>query len=148
MGKVRRFATRTLPQPLALVFDDESGKRVTEEFTLRYRSYSQRALDEIERIEKERGGDSALVPFSAYLSYMVVAVTDNDRQPLTGDTGEPVVFYSGDDETLKSAREFFDLADIQDNTKKIWEAIQADINPQKASSVPGPSGSEPAASEA
>jgi hypothetical protein len=135
VGKIRRFATRTI-EKVPLVFEDENGKQVTEEFNIVYRSYSQKVLDEIAEAEKSVTGD--VVSFSSYLSHLVMRIVDQDGEDLTGESGEK----------QELNREFFDSMSIGDGTKVIWEAIQNDINPQKSSSERGASGSRAAAKEA
>jgi hypothetical protein len=155
MGKIRRFATRTI-KGVPLTFEDESGQRVTENFDVVYRSYSNRVIDEmaaVEETEKDSGGN---VPYSVMLAYVVDQIWDQEVPPqlLTGDDGKPalVELPAEDGEGRKSAiqkrRAFFELMPIADDTRVIYERIQEDINPQNASSAPGPSGSTAAASEA
>jgi hypothetical protein len=149
MGKIRRFATRTL-KAVPLVFENEAGERVTEQFDVTYRSYSQKALDEIAGEEKKAAAaqnkedetsgsadDVAIISFSAFLSHLVTRIVDATGEDLTNEKGEK----------QELNREFFDSLSIGDGTKVIWDRIQADINPQKPSSEPGPSGSSPAPSE-
>lgn len=150
MGKIRCFATRTL-KAVPLVFENETGERVTEKFDITYRSYSQRALDEIAEEEKKAAADqnkgpkstgsdddSVIVSFSAYLSHLVKRIVDAEGADLTSETGEK----------QELDREFFDSLSIHDGTKVIWDRVQEDINPQKPSSEAGAAGSPAVASKA
>lgn len=132
----RNFTSHTVHNVM-LEFEDEIGNRQTEKFSVRYRSYSQKVLDELEALEAGlAGGDEKkIVPFSAYLGVIV--------EEMIGENGEAL--HLGD-ETAR--REFFNAMSIR-NTKAIYDAIENDINPDPPipSSEPGNSGSSPAASE-
>ena len=144
MGKIRHFATRTL-KGVPLVFENETGERVTEKFDITYRSYSQRALAEIAEEEKKAAeaqnngrpqtagsaDDVVIVSYSAYLTHLVKRIMDAEGADLTNETGEK----------QELNREFFDSLSIGDGTKVIWDRIQEDINPQKPSSEAGAAGS-------
>lgn len=143
MGKIRQFATRTL-KGVPLVFEDETGERVTEKFDVTYRSYSQGALDEIAEEEKKaaeaqnKGSEPAgsaddvvIISYSAYLSHLVRRIVDAEGVDLTNESGEK----------QELNRAFFDSLSIGDGTKVIWDRIQNDINPQKPSSEVGAAGS-------
>lgn len=155
MGKIRRFATRTI-KDVPLTFEDESGQRVTEQFNVVYRSYSNRVIDEMATVqETEKDGDGN-VPYSVMLAHMVVQISDQDDPPqaLTGEDGKPALVElpaeDGEDreQAIQKRRAFFELMPIADDTRVIYERIQEDIRPQNASPVSGPSGSTAAASEA
>ncbi len=124
MPKVRSFATRTIKN-VPLVFEDAAGERVTEKFTVVYKSYSTTALAELTALE-EAEGKEGVVPFAAYLEKMVVSITDADDEPVAP----------------KLDRAFFDALALAENTEVIYEAIRNDINPQKASPAPGGSESK------
>lgn len=132
MQKKRIFATRTL-KDVPLTFENEDGERVTEPFTIIYRSYSTKAIEEI---EKSFNG-AANVPYSVMLSKYVVSIEDKDGDPLTDDEGHPADLSNG----------FFETIGV-DETKRLFELIRADIFPQTASPEPGASGSPAAEGEA
>jgi hypothetical protein len=136
MGKKRVFTTRTL-KDVPLTFEDESGERVTENFTVVYRSYSTKAVEQFEQELPETQRKDGTIPFSVMLAKQVISITDKDGQPLTGDDGEAVNLANG----------FFEGMPLEE-VKALHERIQADIFPQTASQPPGPSTSTAAASEA
>jgi len=131
MGKKRIFATRTLKE-VPLTFENEEGERITEPFTITYRSYSTQAIEEIEKSFEGEG-----VPYSVMLSKYVVSILDKDGEPLTDDEGKAADLSNG----------FFATMEVVE-AKRLFELIRADIFPQTASSVPGASGSPAAESEA
>ena len=155
MGKIRRFATRTIKN-VPLTFEDESGERVTEEFDVVYRSYSNKVIDEMTAVQANETDEKGNSPYSAMLSHILVQIWDHEDPPqaLTGDDGMPALvdLPSEDGEAREQAiqkrRAFLELMPIADVAKVIYERIEADINPPNASPVPGPSGSTVAASEA
>lgn len=134
MGKPRRFATRTIPKLIPLSFDDDSGNAVTENFKVTYRSYSNRALDDLAKLKGDEQGN---VPYCDYLGLMVESIVDEKGEPLTNDTGEPAPMTN----------DFFAELALS-NAKALYDAIQENINPSLASSEPGASGSAQAVSEA
>ena len=136
MGKKRVFTTRTL-KDVPLTFEDENGDRVTENFTVVYRSYSTKAVEAFETELPESQRKDGTIPFSVMLAKQVVSITDKDCQPLTGDDGEPANLANG----------FFEGMQLE-AVKALHERIQDDIFPQRASQKPGQSTSEAAASEA
>lgn len=127
MPKRRIFATRTLPVPVELVFEDESGKRVSEKFTVRYKSYSTTVLDEVTALEKNADGTTS---FSAYLAAMVTSIVDADAEELVSESGK----------TCKDGREFFDAMALRENVKTLYDAIEADIAPPQPSPGGGQDG--------
>ena len=133
MGQIRRFATRTI-KDVPLTFENETGERVTENFTVVYRSYSTKAHEEFQTLQQ---GDDGRVPFSVALSHMVERIIDKDGEPLTGDDGNPADMSNG----------FFDWIPLEE-ARDLYERIDADIFPRKASPADGDSGSKAAASEA
>ena len=136
MGKVRRFATRTI-HDVPLTFENEDGERVTEKFSVVYRSYSTRYIDEFTAsMEAEKQVDGT-VPYSAMLGHIVQSISDNNKEPLTDDSGEPAVL-GGD---------FFASISL-DEAKGLYDRIQEDIFPQLASPTVIEPGSKVAASEA
>ncbi len=152
MPKVRKFTTRTL-RDVPLVFENENGQRETEKFNVVYRSHSQKFLDEIVAAEQRVDEETTIVAYCVFLSVMVISITDKEGQPLTDDNGAPALQeVKGDEEAQKTAvahnLEFFQTMQVEDGTKALYDAIDSDINPPKASPMPGPSGSEVAASEA
>jgi hypothetical protein len=129
-GKIRKFATRTV-HDVPLTFEDGNGARVEEKFTVVYRSYSNKTLQEQKAVLDEKGN----APLSALLGLMVSSITDSDGEHLTNDQGERAEL---------NADVFAEMA--IENAEAIYSAIQADVNPPKASAEPGPSGSSPEAS--
>lgn len=136
MGKKRVFTTRTL-KDVPLTFEDEIGERVTENFTVVYRSYSTKAVEQFEAELPGSKREDGTIPFSVMLAKQVISITDKDGQPLTGDDGEAVNLANG----------FFEGIQLEE-VKALHERIQADIFPQTASPKPGQSTSEAAVSEA
>jgi len=136
MSKIRNFTTRTL-RDVPLTFENEKGERIEEKFSVIYRSYSTKAAEELETSLADKKLSDGTVPFSAMLGKMVVKIIDSDGELLTNDEGQPADLAAG----------FFDeipLAEVKD----LYDRIQADIFPQKASPAPGPDGLQAAASEA
>ena len=132
-NKIRRFATRSL-KDVPLSYENEDGDRVTEKFTVVYRSYSRKVHNEMASQNADADGR---VPFSVMLAQVVVSITDRDGKPLTDDRGMQADFAAG----------FFDTIHV-DEAKALYDRINEDMFPPKASPEPGPSGSNPAASEA
>jgi hypothetical protein len=136
LKKVRKFATRTL-KDVPLTFENEQSERVTEKFTIVYRSYSTRAIQEFQASVPESERQDGVIPFSVMLGKYVVSIIDSDGEPLTDDSGEAADLSNG----------FFGTIDVGE-AKDLWELIQADIFPPKASQPSGSSGLPAAVSEA
>ncbi len=135
-GKIRRFATRTI-HDVPLTFENEGGERIQEKFSVVYRSYSTKTIEDFEQsfaVDKRSDGT---VPFSAMLGKMVVSITDSEGEALTDDTGQPADLD----------QKFFAGIPIEE-ARGLYDRIQADIFPQTASSSAGVDGSPAAANEA
>lgn len=134
--KVRRFATRTI-KDVPLTFENEQSERVTEKFTVVYHSYSTKTIQDFKASVPETEREDGVIPFSVMLGKYVIEIIDSEGDPLTDDTGEKADLSNG----------FFGTIDVGE-AKNLWELIQADIFPQKASLPPGSSGSQATVSEA
>lgn len=153
MGKIRRFATRTI-KGVPLTFEDETGQRVTEQFDVVYRSYSNKVIDEMTAVQANETDEKGNSPYSAMLAHVLVQIWDHQDPPqvLTGDDGKPALVDLPDEDgearelAIQKRRTFLELMPIADATKVIYERIEADINPPRPSSEPIPSGSSPGAS--
>lgn len=136
MDKIRRFATRAITGVM-LTFENKNGDRVAEEFTVVYRNYSSKNIDDYLQPLIDSVPDGGEIRYADWLGRFVVRIVDKDGDPITDETGEPADLSKGFFETiaLEEARDMF-------------ERIQADIHPPKASPASGPSGLKAAASEA
>lgn len=130
MAKKRMFATRTL-KDVPLTFENENRERVTEKFTVVYRSFSHNANQDIKTL-----GDGN-TPFCDLLSKLVVSIFDSDGEALTDDNGNLADLSNG----------FFDTMSIPE-AEDLYNRIHEDIFPPKASPPHGPSGSPVAESGA
>jgi hypothetical protein len=155
VGKIRRFATRTI-RNVPLTFEDENGQRVTENFDVKYRSYSNKVVDEMTAVNKSETDENGNVPYSVMLAHIVDQIWDQGDPPevLTGDDGKPALVElpaeggEGREQAIQKRREFFELMPIADDARVIYERIQEDIAPPKDLSTSGPAGSSTAESEA
>lgn len=141
MGKIRKFAdfvVREAPDVPLHFLDDATGEVVEEKFTIRFRSYSQRGRDRLLEELRAEGAidDNDVVQYSALYAKTVMAIIDSDGEALTDDKGEPATL----------TKEFFDQM-LAEDYRAIEEGMNSDANPPKPSSLPGDSGSSPAASE-
>jgi hypothetical protein len=123
MAKANQFinATRTIKVPLT--FEDESGERKTEEFAIKYRSYSPKVAREMAELEKAEGSS---IPRS--LARLIVSIPE-----ITNGDNEPVEI------TEENLSEF-----SNDNLEAMYAAIVKDIRPTQAPTTPSVS---PATSE-